>query len=205
MIPTQLEELHRTFWNNFNSQFNLSTNEGCGKYTEGWVKYAQNHGFSKVGHLKKNPSQTQYNGHAVDAFLYADGTDNDEGLFQAVDLIGGAEGPNPTINWGVDIPRYTIKDWLKEPSSGGNQPIPQTVPWVAYDENSFQRLKNMLSYDYARRPQMADFDVSVWSARVFHSAYMGPERIPLGLDAAINKHRPEWCAALGVPVDNYNG
>jgi hypothetical protein len=30
---------------------------------------------------------------------------------------------------------------------------------------------------------------------------MGPEKTPLGLNAAIKKHRPEWCAALGVPVD----
>ena len=32
---------------------------------------------------------------------------------------------------------------------------------------------------------------------------MGPDKKPLGLDAAIKRHRPEWCAALGIPVDNY--
>lgn len=205
MISLELEKLHQTHWNNYSHQFNLTTNEGCGKYTEHWVNYAQSYGWSKVGHLKKNVGQTQYNGHANDAFLYADGTGNPNGLYQSVDLIGSAESTNPNdpphIFWGVDIPRYTDVDWLATPNSN---PTPiNMVPWMGYDENSFQKLKQQLAYDYGRRPQGADFDVTVWSARVFHSWYMGPDKTPLGQDAAIKRHRPEWCEALGIPVDNY--
>lgn len=202
MIPTQLEQLHRDFWTTFHSQFNLSTNEGCGLYTESWVKYAQNRGWPKVQNLKKNPGQTQYNGHANDAFLYTDGVGNEGGLYAAVDLIAGAEGPSPSINWGVDIPRYKDSDvW-----SGGVIPVPaKTVPWLPYDENSFQRLKKMLKHDYDRRPQGPDYDVSVWAGRYFHNCYMGPEGTPLGEQKALEKIKPELCSALGIPVDNYYG
>lgn len=206
MIPSQLEQLHRDFWGISHFQFDLTTNEGCGKYTETWVKYAQNHGYSLVGHLRKNPSQTQYNGHANDAFLYADGSDNPGELFQAVDLIGAAESTDPMnpphINWGVDLPRYTIKDWMKEPGQASN---PTTVPYVAYNENGFQRLKKMLAHDYARRPQGADYDVSVWAGRYFHNCYMGPTGTPLGEDGALKRIKPELCASLHIDVDNYYG
>lgn len=208
MIPTELEQLHREHWNDFSRAFDLTHNKGCGEYTEHWVKFAQDRRWSKVGHLKKNPGQTQWNGHANDAFLYREPASETNPLYQAVDIIGAAESTDPSnpprINWGVDIPRYKDSDWLESPNSN---PIPQPnlVPWVSYDENGFQALKKTLAYDYARRPQGADFDVSVWAARVFHSAYMGPDKTPLGLDAALRKHKPEWCAALGVPVDDYYG
>lgn len=203
MIPTQLEQVHKDHWNSFASLFDMTTNEGCGKYTEHWIVYAQGKGWTKVGHLKKNPGQTQYNGHANDAFLYADGTGNEGGLFQAVDIIGAAESTDPTnpprINWGVDIPRYTIKDWLQEPNAN---PVPPSnmVPWVPYDEQKFQFLKRQLAYDYARRPQGPDFDVSVWSARTLHNTYFGPEGTPLGEVAGLERAQKEWSAALGVPV-----
>jgi hypothetical protein len=95
-------------------------------------------------------------------------------------------------------------DWLEKPNQGGEGGEHDfMVPWVPYDENSFQTLKKQLAYDYGRRPQQADFDVTVWAARVFHSQYFGPEGKPLGFDIAMRKHRPEWCAALGVPVDDH--
>ncbi len=201
--PNELKDLHATFWSNFSNQFDLKTNEGCGKYTEAWVIYARNHGWSKVGHLKKSGSQTQYNGHANDAFLY---NEPDPTLLRAVDIIGNAEStdPNrpPSIGWIIDEPRYTINDWLAEPNTNPN---PNMVPWVGYNEQGFQRLKNTLAHDYARRPQGADFDVSVWAARVFHSQYFGPNGIPLGEEAALHKHKPEWCHELGISVDDYYG
>ena len=200
VIPDQLQSIHLEFWNAHASKFDMTHASGCGLYVEAWVIYAQDNGYPRVGHLIKNPGQTQYNGHAVDAFLY---NEPDPVLLRAVDIIGAAEStdPNnpPRPNWGVDIPRYTQDDWSANApgeSSGGTG----TVPWMAYDENSFQKLKDALAFDYGRRPQEADFDVTIWAARVFHSAYMGPSGVPLGLDAAIDKHRPEWCAALGVTL-----
>lgn len=208
-IPTQLEQLHRGHWGLFSVNFDLTTNEGCGLYTEHWVRYAQSFGYSKVGHLKKNPGQTQYNGHANDAFLYREAASVENPLYQAVDIIAAAEStdPNnpPRINWGVDIPRYKDSDWLSEPN-GGSQPNLNpnpTVPWSGYNENDSKTLRQQLAYDYGRRPQAADFDVVVWAARVFHSQYMGPDGKPLGFEGAMKKHRPEWCSALGIPVDNH--
>jgi hypothetical protein len=206
MVP-DYTNLSKSFFSAHSNEFDLSTNEGCGKYTEAFVKYARGVD-TKVGHLKKSPGQTQYNGHANDAVLYPVG--NDANDYHAVDIIARAEQPKP---WYPDSDRqppegqwsedkntaYKSSDWMAEP--GAPQPS-NMVPWVAYDENSFQGLKQQLAYDYGRRPQGADFDVSVWSARVFHSTYMGPNKTPLGMSAAVHKHRPEWCAALGVPVDD---
>lgn len=207
MIPAQLKQLHNEHWQLFAHGYDLTEQSGCGEYTEHWVSYAQSFGWDKVGHLKKHGSQTQYNGHAIDAFLYADGDGNPNELFQSVDIIANAESKPPysdshrppSIGWNVDIPRYTISDWMKEPNQEPG-PVPNTVPWVGYNEQQFQFLKRQLAYDYARRPQGVDFDVIVWAARTFHNAYMGPEGKPLGEDAGLQRAQKEWCAALGVPV-----
>lgn len=211
MIPTELRQLTDAFFDSNAHKFDLTENSGCGQYMESLIPYCQTHGYPKVGFLKKNPGQTNYNGHANDAFLYADGTDNPNGLYQAVDVITSAEskppyGPGhnpPSKGWSVDEPRYTLKDWSKEPNSN---PTPiAVVPYVPYNENGFQRLKNMLAHDYNRRPQGADFDVSIWAGRYFHNCYMGPNGTPLGEDGALHRIKPELCGALGIPMDNYYG
>lgn len=206
MIPTELEELHRTFWNSFHNKFNLSTNEGCGQYTEAWVKYAQNHGYNLVGHLKKNPGQTQYNGHANDAFLYANGDGNDGGKYQAVDLIGGAEGPNPTLNWGVDIPRYTIADWLKEPGSSSPVPVPQPT-FPGYEELGGDNLCRVmigmpLMADYTEANQAMNDGSVVWTNRSIYDAlrfiFVDKQKPEEAYRNSAAKHRPEWRKELGL-------
>lgn len=206
VIPSALQELYNRFWDANVHFFNLTQNQGCGEFTEAFVEHAQNNGFPKVGHLKKSPSQTQWNGHANDAFLY---NEPDPTLLRAVDIIGAAESTDPhnppRKNWGIDDPRYTEEFWLKEPH-GEPTPSPNMVPWVSYfGDTSNAEFKRVLAYDYARRPQGADWDVSVWAFRVVYTALMGltsPQEggHPLGLDGAREHHRPEWCAALGVPV-----
>lgn len=198
MIPAELQSLHVEFFKLAAPSYNMSTQEGCGQYTEAWVRYAQGHGYPKVGHLKKHEPQTLYNGHAIDAFLYADGTGNPNGLYSAVDIIADAETNHASAGWGVDTPCYTSADWMATP---GPVPTPiKMVPYVAYDENANQEMKRELAYDYARRPQNADFDVCIWNARVFHNAYMGPDGTPLGMVNGTSRARNEWCAALGIPV-----
>lgn len=205
-----IKPLCDSFFDAHSGQFDLSENEGCGLYTEALVAYLRNQGYSKVGHLKKYGSATQYNGHANDAFLYREG---DPTLYRAVDVIGAAESPppyppegtnpRPSKNFGIDEPRYKDEDWMATP----NAPTPvDVVPYAPYQgDASNAELKRTLAYDYARRPQGADFDVSVWAFRVQHSAVMGPlppsqGGKPLGMSAAVTKHRPEWCEALHVPV-----
>lgn len=47
----------------------LSTHEGCGKFTEDCCKVLHNNNSPLWGHIRKNPGQNQYNGHAVDAIM----------------------------------------------------------------------------------------------------------------------------------------
>jgi len=210
-IPNELDKMQQDFWREHNKEFDMSLNEGCGAYIEAFVRHAQSHGFPKVGHLKKSGG-TKYNGHANDGFLYKEAASDTNPLLQFVDIIGNAtakppytpsnQPPKPLFD--IDEPRYTEADWLAAPGSD-NPTSNKTVPWVAYDENGFEKLKKMLEHDYTRRPQNADFDVSVWAARVFHSTYMGPGGTPLGMDAALRKHKPELCSALKIPIDDYYG
>lgn len=202
-IPSELDKMQSDFFKDYAHEFDLSHAVGCGAYIEAFVRHAQSNGYPKVGHLRKYGGQTQYNGHAVDAFLYRQAASVTNPLYQAVDIIANAESPNARPAFQVDEPRYMDKDWMEKPA-GSSEPS-KMVPWVNYDEGGFQKLKKTLAHDYARRPQGADFDVSVWAARVFHSTYMGPDGTPLGMDSAMRKHKPEWCGALGVPVDNYYG
>lgn len=51
----------------------LSTHEGCGKFTEDCATALHNNSSQWWGHIKKNPGQNQYNGHAVDAIMLASG------------------------------------------------------------------------------------------------------------------------------------
>ena len=48
---------------------NLSTNAGCGKFTEDCCKELHDTMHPAWGHIKKNPGQNQFNGHAVDAIM----------------------------------------------------------------------------------------------------------------------------------------
>lgn len=74
------------------------------------------------GHLRKNPGQTNVHGHAEDSALYrTTGT--------SVDFIGGSRGPNATVVWIVDDPRYSASDWLPPHNcTGGDSPRPPTEP-----------------------------------------------------------------------------
>jgi len=208
LIPVELKALCNDFYDNNAHRFDLTELNGCGEYMLELVPFCQQNGFPKVGFLKKSSGQTNYKLISHDNFLYNEPFSSENPKLQAVDVIANAESKPPYTPshqppgkaFGVDEPRYTEADWLEEFEDNGGDMPGNTVPWVGYNEGSFQELKRQLAYDYARRPQGADFDVSVWSARVFHSAYMGPERIPLGLPAAIDKHTPEWCGALGVAI-----
>ena len=185
----------KKFFDDNKHRFNFVHKEDCGKYTEEFIPHLRSvTGDKNIGHLRKYGAQTQYNGHAIDTLCYYDPS---RGTYQSVDFGGGFESSNASGIWLVQEVYYTAKDWYLL-----DTPVGDVVPWVAYNEQSFQRLKNQLAYDYGRRPQLADFDVSVWAARVFHSQYFGPNKTPLGFDAAMQKHRPEWCGALGIPVDN---
>lgn len=168
------------------------------------------HGLTRVGRNGKRGNQKDL---SKDIINWR-GTPDDPG--QNPDPVNGGTGTITDFIASHESPQAAIAQFYPDPNGPGAWVKPLTlaqidagggsgggagmVPWVGYDEGSFQELKRQLAYDYARRPQGADWDVTVWAARVLHSATMGPERVPLGQVAALAKHRPEWCGALGVAV-----
>lgn len=125
-------------------------------------------------------------------------------VFEAVDLVSGTTNQLQWLSFGMVTQNFVVPT-IADISAIGNNPNPlppvgDMVPWVGYDENGFQRLKNILVHDYGRRPQGADFDVSIWAGRYFHNCYMGPEKKPLGEQKALERVKPELCGALGISV-----
>ena len=136
---------------------------------------------------------------------------NNNSPVTVIDVIGGAGGPSPYPTWAiVTNPSAPVKAAWVEPGDIEEPEVPESednsIPWIPYPgDESNAELKRVLSFDYSRRPQSADFDVSVWAFRVMYTGLMGLRKPsdggePLGINAAITHHRPEWCGALGVPV-----
>jgi hypothetical protein len=69
----------------------LSTHDGCGKFTEDCCTALHDSNSQWWGHIKKNPGQNQYNGHAVDAIMLASGSG--AGIY---DIIHDSVSPNAT-------------------------------------------------------------------------------------------------------------
>jgi hypothetical protein len=104
--------------------YNLGTKEGAGQFTEAAVVALHAHD-RRWGHLKKNPGQTQYNGHSHDGALYLSDT---PGESQHVDFIAKAEAPGAYVYWNPDTPRYSQADWYAPAGVPNPQPIPQPQP-----------------------------------------------------------------------------
>ena len=96
----------------------LSTAAGCGKFVEAVI----NGTGPEWGHIKKSGSQTQYNGHAVDAIMYRSNTPLYNGLlYQAVDIVLGAEAPGAQPQWlPVCAPDDGARFGGKNSGGGGN-------------------------------------------------------------------------------------
>lgn len=206
-VPWELKQFTDAFFLSRANEFDLTEASGCGQYIEALVIEAQNKGWEQVGHLRKFGSQTQYNGHAVDAIAYDFGGN----LAHAVDLIVNAEAKPPyssnhrppSVGFGEDtVTIYeTNKVWYLidendngNSDSGGNN----TIPWQPYwGDPASDKITRALFYDFFRRPESYNPGMGRWLNRCLHSAFLGPKGIPLGVDGALDKHRPEWCEALG--------
>ena len=175
--------------------FDLKTDEGQGAFVDACISTL--HGLDEnFGHLKKKPGQTQVHGHGEDATLYK----FDDGTAQAVDFVGGANGPNPQPSWGVDSggPIYKHSDWLAPTQHVAATPEPKPITSFPYpDENSsgrafLARIKQ--AYADARRtfPDPNDNDAFRHFVRYGYSAHEMPE-----LEAA-DRHVKELRAQLGV-------
>jgi len=200
------------FWNANASRFNFASKEDCGKFTEEFLVYlideTNEHHYA---HLKKSGSQTQYNGHAIDVIAfdnrsYDDGTD-----IMEVDIIGAAESYDASPTWQVRETQYTEDDLL-QPSDlpdGGSKPPDEVAPFPGYEELGGDALCTELigipmqaDYETAKQPMNAGS--SVWVNRTVYDAiaWVVTKGLPprLAYQKSAEKRRPEWQAALGLPV-----
>lgn len=205
-VPDRSAQLKEFFDVNHND-YNFEDKNECGRYTENALEYLRMHnGNENFYHLRKYGSATQYQEHAIDVLAYDNREDKQSGEtdIMEIDILKDAETEGASHSWQVRNTPYEPKD-LMDPSEIG-EPVPgNTVPWVGYNEQGFERLKRMLKHDYERRPQGPDYDVSVWAGRFFHNHYMGPERIPLSEQASLERVKIELCSSLGIPLDDYYG
>jgi hypothetical protein len=153
------------------------------------------------GHLKKKPGQTALHGHGEDSTLYK----LPDGTAWAVDFIGGAGGPSPTLRWGPDpVAYYTHADWLDPADHDGDHepPAPPSTPiYPSYEalggDAGGIAITRQLEADYKRagRPGL-DGDCGAWQQRVSYDFLTG---VCATVQESIAKHRAEWLAALGLP------
>lgn len=86
---------------------NLATVEGCGKFTEDCCTALHTDHSNAWGHVKKNPGQNQYNGHAVDALmLLGAAPDTSPGIY---DIVFSSASPEakPAFNY-AGPPDYAL-------------------------------------------------------------------------------------------------
>lgn len=84
-------------------QWDLSTKEGSGLFTEACCTELHNVHSSSWGHVKKHGQQNQYNGHAVDAIMLKNSMpDCDKAIY---DIIVNSESPNavPALNFSSPV------------------------------------------------------------------------------------------------------
>lgn len=176
--------------------YDLTEHEDQARFVDD-VVLALNARDKQWGHLKKKPGQTNIHGHGEDSALYK----LPDGNAQAVDFVGGAGGPNPTLRWGPDpAAYYTHADWL-DPADHDNR-TPPAPKYPTYEElggdEGGKKITRQLEADYKRagRPGL-DADCGAWQQRVSYDFLTG---ICKTVEEAIIKHRAQWCAALGIPV-----
>jgi hypothetical protein len=83
-------------------EHDLSTKEGCGKFTEVCVEQIHNRCSKSCGHIEKTGAQNQYNGHAVDALMIL--KNFGEIVPGVYDIITDSESPEakPAFNYKHD-------------------------------------------------------------------------------------------------------
>lgn len=122
---------------------------------------------------------------------------------EIIDIVNGAEGPNPSLTWN-DVTQITIDSgngggW-KAGSLDGDTPGAPVYP--SYEElggdEGGKKITRQLEADYRRagRPGL-DGDCGAWQQRVSYDFLTG---VCKTVEESINKHRQEWCDALGIPT-----
>lgn len=95
-IPIEFGTVQRIFAQGTWDLTKIDGTNGCGAFVEAVLAALP----AEWGHIKKNPGQKQYNGHAVDALIYKSRTRLYNGkIGQVVDFIVGAGDSNAKIGW----------------------------------------------------------------------------------------------------------
>lgn len=164
-------------------------------------------------------------GYAEDAVVYGS---NPADLFNVADLVIGTGAPGATLNSTTTDakPRRASDVWeAPKPLSaeqlsylkGGTVPGPipgpdpcaackselaalkaSTVPKIGYPGDAvWDAFGAVYEADVKRAGQTLNAQSFRWAGRTIHDDYMEG----LTLEASIAKHRAEWCAILGIPVE----
>jgi len=84
------------------NNFNLASPIGCGMFTEAGCKALHEHHHPSWGHIRKNPGQNQFNGHAVDAIqLLVNTMDTSAGIY---DIITNSESQDAEVAFNFSGP-----------------------------------------------------------------------------------------------------
>lgn len=166
------------------------------------------------GWLTKSPGETQVDGFAEDAICWTNDPNN---RVNAVDMVNRAGAPGASIGGSVKERRANNTWYPPEPLTmyelaylrpSGQPPTqppspPPTPTYPSYEalggDSGGVKITQQLEADYKRagRPGL-DGGCGAWQQRVSYDFLTG--LVPT-VEASITKHRAEWCAALGIPVE----
>lgn len=167
---------------------------------------------SDYGWLSKSPGESQVDGFAEDAIVF--GAD-DSDLQNVVDLVNGAGAAGASIGGAVKerrphnkwvAPKPLTTNELSFLREGAAPPVPQPPQYPPYPgDEVWDAMGVVLFADYKRANDIRPNDpntlpnpgMSRWFGRVEYDWLTG--NTPT-LQAAIDKQRPNWCAALGIPI-----
>lgn len=124
---------------------------------------------------------------------------------EIVDLVGGAEGPSPSLIWG-DVTQVTIDSGTRGGWKAGSltSDAPSGPVYPSYEDLGGDKggadITLQLEADYKRagRPGL-DGTCGAWQQRVAYDFLTGKVKT---VRESIERHRPEWLAALGISETN---
>lgn len=160
------------------------------------------------GWLSKQPGEANVDGWAEDATVFgASPTD----LMNVVDLINGAGAPGASIGGAIKARRLSNTWAAPKPLTAEEMayisgpvvvPVPPAPTYPSYEslggDEGGKKITRQLEADYRRagKPGL-DGDCGAWQQRVSYDFLTGKVA---PVEAAIAKHRADWCAALGIAV-----
>jgi hypothetical protein len=172
-----------------------------------------------VGCLRKTGGGTNVDGYAEDAVVVGSDPSN---RMNVLDLVASAGAPGASIATDLDYKERRASDVWEKPKplsdadmaylldgempsfeAGGGAPQPPATPtYPSYEalggDSGGVAITRQLEADYKRagRPGL-DGDCGAWQQRVSYDFLTG---VCKTVQESIDKHKAEWCAALGIPV-----